>query len=209
MPTPHASSAHDFRKPPKDRLRRRELLGRAALAGGGLAGAGALFTRLPSVGVAAPLPPRDNEAINAILLVERLLAAFYRDALGREGLPEEMPAFLTVVERHERQHVAYLERLLGSAAAPTAALEPARAVEDADLGMAAASLEDIVVAAYNGQAANLSVPSLAALSRVASVDARHAAWARAMLGQPAAPEASDAPRSPAEVMAALEQGGFL
>ena len=50
---------------------------------------------------------------------------------------------------------------------------------------AAATLEDVAVGAYNGQAANLTKAGLRAAATVISVDARHAAWVRAIVGPPA------------------------
>ena len=52
-------------------------------------------------------------------------------------------------------------------------------------------LEDTAVAAYNGQAVNLTKPVLKAAATIVSVEARHAAWIRDIVGQPAAPQATD------------------
>ena len=74
---------------------------------------------------------------------------------------------------------------------------------------AAATLEDVAVGAYNGQAANLTKTGLRAAATIISVDARHAAWIRAIVGRPPAAQAVDRPLSPAEVEAALDKTGFL
>ncbi len=74
---------------------------------------------------------------------------------------------------------------------------------------AAASLEDLAVAAYNGQAANLTDAGLQAAATVVSVDARHAAWVRAIAGRPPASQAVDAPLSLAEVEQRLDELGFI
>jgi rubrerythrin len=72
----------------------------------------------------------------------------------------------------------------------------------------AAKLEDIAVAGYNGQAANLTKKSLEIAAAIVSVEARHAAWIRALAGQVAAPDAVDKPMTAEEVMAGLEEIGL-
>ena len=44
------------------------------------------------------------------------------------------------------------------------------------------ALEETAVAAYNGQATNLTPKALATAARIASVEARHASWARGIAG---------------------------
>ena len=68
-------------------------------------------------------------------------------------------------------------------------------------------LEDTGLAAYNGQAANLSAPALADVGRIISVEARHAAWVRALAGKQPAPVAIDVPISAAQAQTALK--GFI
>jgi hypothetical protein len=115
-----------------------------------------------------------------------------------------------VAAAHEREHVAYLEEALGSAAAEAPAADFGDATADPDaFAEAAATLEDVAVGAYNGQAANLTKAGLRAAATVISVDARHAAWVRAIAGRPPASEAVDAPLTLAQVEAALEATGFL
>jgi Ferritin-like domain len=57
------------------------------------------------------------------------------------------------------------------------------------------SLEEAGLGVYNGQAVNLTPKTLAAAARVVSVEARHAAWARAIAGKDPAPLAVDVPVS--------------
>ena len=49
------------------------------------------------------------------------------------------------------------------------------------------ALEETAVAAYNGQATNLTPEALATAARIASVEARHASWARGIAGEAPAP----------------------
>ena len=62
--------------------------------------------------------------------------------------------------------------------------------------------------AYNGQATNVSRATLAAAATVVSVEARHAAWVRSIVGEPPAPDATDKPLSAAQVREGLERIGM-
>ena len=64
------------------------------------------------------------------------------------------------------------------------------------------------MAAYNGQATNLSRATLEAAAKVVSVEARHAAWIRSIIGEPPAPDATDTPLSADEVLEGLQQIGL-
>ena len=63
--------------------------------------------------------------------------------------------------------------------------------------------------AYNGQVANLTPRARAESARVVSVDARHAAWVRAIAGREPAAQAVDTGRPAAEVARALDDTGFV
>ena len=70
-------------------------------------------------------------------------------------------------------------------------------------------LEDLGVAALDGQAANLTKPSLAAVATIVSVEARHAAWIRDLLGELPAPTAANPAEGAARVLAAIRRTGFV
>ena len=72
----------------------------------------------------------------------------------------------------------------------------------------AARLEDLAVSAYNGQAANVSADTLAAAATIVSVEARHAAWVRSIVGDPPAPDATDSAASGDDVLNALTDLGL-
>ena len=81
---------------------------------------------------------------------------------------------------HERAHVAFLRKALGNQADPKPTFDFGNTTTDGDrFAATAAMLEDTAVAAYNGQAANLTKPTLKAAATIVSVEARHAAWIRA------------------------------
>lgn len=72
-----------------------------------------------------------------------------------------------------------------------------------------AELEDLGVAAYNGQATNLTAKALVPAAEIVSVEARHAAWIRAIAGKLPATGPTDEPLSSRAVMTALARTGFV
>ena len=113
---------------------------------------------------------------------------------------------------HERAHVEYLQKALGSAAVAKPTFDFKGTTEDQDMFLATAVvLEDTGVAAYNGQAANLigNKAVLAAAASVVSVEARHAAWVRDIVGKTPAPIWLDTPRSKEQVLGAVGRTGFI
>jgi rubrerythrin len=152
---------------------------------------------------------RDVEALQLILLLEYTENAFYAEALDRGSLRGEMKAYAQAVASQEREHLAFVKRALGSRAEGEPAFEFGSATRDpAGCAAAAPELEDLAVAAYNGQATNVSKATLAAAATVVSVEARHAAWIRSIVDEPPAPDATDKALSAAEVREGLERIGL-
>ena len=105
----------------------------------------------------------------------------------------------------------FLRETLGDAAARGADLRLRQRERELRERVSATSvaLEDFGVAAYNGQATNLTSDALAAAAQIVSVHARHAAWIRSIVGKTPAIQATDRPKTQAQVEAALEATGFL
>jgi Ferritin-like domain len=189
---------------------RERFLQRAVVAGGALVAGGVIIGGLPRLAVSAQSPEQDTEIFNFALLLEFTQAAFYNETVERAEITGELFEFAKVVANHERAHVDYLFEALGSAARAEPVLDFGNATSDPDaFGAAAVTLEDVAVAAYNGQAANLTKGALRAVAVVISVDARHAAWARSIIGEPPAADAVDAPLTAEEATARLDETGFL
>jgi hypothetical protein len=188
---------------------RREFLIKAVAGGGTLVVGGIIVAGLPKLATSAPSPEQDVEVANFALSLEYLQAAFYEEA-SQQALSDELTQFVEVVQEHERVHVEYLLDLLGADASPKPTFDFGNALADSTaLTAAAVTLEDLGVAAYNGQATNLTPDALAAAARIVSVDARHAAWIRAIVAKPPALRPIDPPKSRAEVTDSLEKTGFL
>lgn len=193
---------HELRAP-GSRLTRRATLVSGALA----AGATVLGGSTVAAGASAN---QDVRILNFALLLEEIEAGFYAAALDRGKLRGEFAEFATVVAGHERDHVAFLRDALGAKARKRPKLRFGNAVTSEKRFVSAAiTLEDTIVAAYNGQATNLSPSALGAAARIVSVEARHAAWIRAIAGKQPADKPTDAGATAAQAMATIKKLGFL
>jgi rubrerythrin len=199
MHTPSgAATTHPRRS---DFLRRTALVGGAAVAAGVVSGSPLITRAQPS--------RADLRALDLVLLVEYTEAAFYAEALERAGLQGELRGYAEEVAAQEREHLAFVKKALGGRAKPEPGFDFGDATRNGDsFAVAAAELEDLAVAAYNGQATNVSRDTLAAAATIVSVEARHAAWIRSIVGQPPAPDATDTPQSAEDVLAGLKRIGM-
>ena len=189
---------------------REQFVTRALVAGGAVAAGGAILGALPRLASSAPSPAQDVRILNLVLLLEYVESAFYAEARARGALRGELREFVRVVGAHEQQHLSALKDALGSNARNEPRLRFGKATTDPDAFVAAAiELEDTSVAAYNGQATNLTKPTLAVAAKIVSVEARHAAWIRAIAGKPPAADATDPSLTQGQVQAALQKTGFL
>jgi hypothetical protein len=189
---------------------RTDVTRKAVIAGGAVLGGGALLAGLPRLAASAPSAAQDARILNFVLVIEELQAALYAEALRRGRLRGELRRYAQVVGGHERAHVQFIRKALGAKARNRSTFDFGTATSDADEFTAAAiTLEDTAVAAYNGQAGNLTTGGLRAAARIVSVEARHAAWIRDIAGRPPAAEPTDAPMSERQVRDALRKTGFL
>ena len=191
-------------------LTRTRLLQRAVVGGGVIVAGGVLLGGLPEVSPAARSKAQDVKILNLVLQLEELEAAFYADAEARGALKGELAEFARVVGEHERAHVAFLRKALGNQADPKPTFDFGQTtVNGKRFAATAAMLEDTAVAAYNGQAANLTKPTLKAAATIVSVEARHAAWIRDIVGEPASPQATDTPATERQVRRAIARTKFV
>jgi hypothetical protein len=163
--------------------------------------------------------PIDDGLLNYAYLLEQLEAAFYQKVVAAPpaDLQTGELAYLTDLRDHELIHREYLRTLLGSKAYDVSSSTPLEfnfssftLTTRVGVWTAARQLEDIGVAAYNG-AGKLLVKSsnLIALSKIASVEARHAALAHEVLqsdsfASTVGAEGLDDAKTPVEVLALLE-----
>jgi rubrerythrin len=189
---------------------RRRVLKVAVTGSGGLVLGGIAAQRILGATSATPSAKQDRQILNYALLLEYLQASFYEQALSRARLQGELREFAEVVGGHEAAHVAFLQKALGANARPKPAFHFGPAVaNEKKFGATARLLEDAGVAAYNGQAANLTKPTLAAAVRIVSVEGRHAAWIRDIVGFEPAPYAADDGATVEQITAKLKSLGLV
>jgi len=187
---------------------RTQWLERGLAVGAGLASGGLVLGGLAQLAASAPSHGEDLTVLRFALALEELQADLYARALRDLRLQSDWLEYAQTVSAHERAHAAFLRRHLGGAADPSPRLVLTRGPSSAgEFQRLAVTLEDIGVAFYDGQVGNLTSGPLVAVSQVMSVESRHAAWARALAGQPPAPVASDVPADAAQVRDRLAQAG--
>jgi rubrerythrin len=183
------------------------LLGRRGLLVGGAA-IGATIAASPALTTAASLREEDVRALNTLLLVEHAQTAFYAEALRRGTLKGELFRFAKQVGAQEEEHLGFLKGVLGERADPKPGFDFGDATRKRDAFVdAAAEVEDLAVGAYNGQGSIVSPGVLAEAAKIVSVEARHAAWIRSIVGQLPAADATDEALSADEVVDGLSRLG--
>jgi hypothetical protein len=183
---------------------------KAALGAGGMIGGGAVLAALP--GVASATSANDIAILNFALTLEYLERDFYASAiaLGSVGRGAEREFALTA-HRHESEHVAALQKALGSAAIKSPMFSFGQATGPDAFAKTAIELEDTGVRAYKGQAPLIQNTAIlqAALS-IHSVEANHAAWIRYIAGEiPTYTGAFELPLTKDQVLKIVRATGFI
>jgi hypothetical protein len=189
---------------------RAKLFRRALAAGGAVLAGGVIVGGLPRPAESAPSPAQDAEIFNLALLLEYMESAFFTEASVSGKLTGELLEFTEIVRGHERAHVAFLRDALGEKARKRPTFDFGNATQEpAAFTAAAMALQDLMVAAYNGQAGNLTTGALEAAAKIVSVEARHAGWIRAIADRNPAPDAVEAPKTAGVVIDAVNETKFL
>jgi hypothetical protein len=188
-------------------------LRKAGLGAGAVIGGGTIMGALPALALGAT-PKSDVAILNFALTLEYLEAEFYTQA-EKANLGGKAGTLARVIGAHERAHVAFLRGALGRAAVKKPKFDFKGTTQDGNKFLETARvLEDTGVAAYAGQGPLLKTKAIvrAALS-IHSVEARHAAWVRDVIGNSGAPlpapRAFDSPKSKAQILAAVKGTGFI
>lgn len=180
---------------------------RAAFVGGAAA---VIAFRRDGDPLAAPSKRTDADILNLFLLLEYVQESFYRAAIETGRLDGGLLAYATTVADQERRHVEFLQDRLDGRAQARPQSRFGDLLEDADrFRDAAIELEEAAIAAYIGQAANLTRPTLGAVATLVSVEARQAAWIRDLGRTSPAPRAADPARKPDAILADLRKRGFI
>lgn len=169
------------------------------------------FLRKTAIGSAVLLgalatPPaadaKANEAaiFNYALGFEYLQATFYTET-ERVGtvrkMDERRALWARTLGAHERAHAAAIKKVLGKAARKKPSFNFRGATDDPDeFTRTAVAMEDLTVALLTGQAPNVTTPALrSAVFSFLTVEARHAAWARRIVGVRPLAAAFDRPKT--------------
>ena len=199
-------------------LDRSDFLKKGMLAGGGLFAGSAIFAQYLSPAEAAiskktRSKANDVKILNYALTLEYLESAFYRKAVANKVFGEDAPLklFAETVAKHEAAHVVFLKSVLKSKAIRSPRFDFGDAVADPKkFATTAQLLEDTGVSAYVGQIANIFQPSVArSAGKIATVEARHAAWIRFINGALSAPDTFDKARSEDTTLRNVRKTGFI
>jgi rubrerythrin len=183
---------------------------RALFAGTGVVVGGILIGGLPRLATSAPSAAQDAEVLGFALELERLQEAFYAEALSSLDPDGELGKFTRIVGGHERAHREFIEKALGGSAKPAPEFDFGDTLSDTQSFLdTAVALEETAVAAYNGQATNLTPKTLASAATIVSVEARHASWARGLAGKEPAPRGSDRAIGAGRAQTELTKSGLV
>lgn len=188
------------------------LLSSSMLKLGALASAPLVLAMASQQAFGQELPAEITDVLVFALTLEHIEDAFYRSGLDAPGLiPEKYVGIFNQIGKHEAAHVAFLSAALGDKAIHRPALDLtaggtyADALTNFDTYLTLSqTFEDLGVAAYKGQAANLisNDDILTVALQIHSVEARHAAIVRKIGGKKSWDSAFDEPMSKEDVLAA-------
>jgi hypothetical protein len=190
---------------------RRSLFARGVAPAIAMASAPLLIAAASSEAFGASLPQKVVDVLNYALTLEYIEAAFYKEGNTSSGLiPSEYRTLFRTIGLHEVAHVLLLKSALGSAAVKAPAVDFTAGGKYADVfsnfatfATLSATFEDLGVAAYKGQAgALLGTPVLTTALQIHSVEARHAAAVRPLIGKSTSDGAFDKPKTMKQVLAA-------
>jgi hypothetical protein len=189
---------------------RGQLLVRGVVAAGALTAGGVLVGGVPKLAVSQPSAEQDARVLGFLLGVEYLQAGFYTEAERRGALSGALSEFAALVGEQERAHVAALEQTLRDNSPKRPEFDFGNATTDPDHFLSTAvELEEIAVAAFNGQVANLTRPRVMTAMKIVSVEARHVGWARDLGGRNPAPRPADPPATQAQTSKGMKDTGFI
>jgi hypothetical protein len=153
----------------------------------------------------------DQGILNYALTLEYLQAAFYTEAERMKAIKGDVGKAARKLGSVERAHVKAFKDVLGRNAVGRPSFDFQGVTEKPRPFLkTAVAFEDLAVAAYGGQAANLKAESaLAAAVSIYSVEARHAAWMRYLAGFTPAGRAFDEPKREFEVRQIVASTHFI
>jgi Ferritin-like domain len=185
---------------------RRGFLRTAAAAGLGALGLGAFAPR-----ALAAWQPRDIAILRFDLALEYLQAALYTEAERIGAIEPTTLAWARVVGAHERAHARAIKGLLGPLALPSPSFDFHGVTErEQPFIKTAVAFEELTAGVLKWQAVRLdSRDIVAAVATLHSVETRHAAWIRHIIGLPPAASAFDHPAAQAKMARLIASTKFV
>lgn len=174
------------------------------------AGAGALFAAADADAVTATTK-NDVAILRFDLALEYLQAGLYTEAERLGALTSKTLAWARVVGAHERAHVHAIKDLLGRKTVPSPGFNYGRVTSDEQAFIkTAVAFEDLTAALLKWQAPRLDSRTIvAAAVSLHSVETRHAAWIRHIVGLQPAATAFDKPASQKKMQELIDSTHFL
>ena len=189
---------------------RRSLLGGAVVGGAALlAGLAEVPASSAAVGIART--KRDISILRFDLVLEYLQAGLYTEAERLGALSAKTLGWSRVVGAHERAHALAIKNLLGSKAVKSPAFDYRGVTENEQAFIkTAVAFEELTSALLKWQAVRLdSREIVAAAVTLHSVETRHAAWIRHIVGLQPATTAFDKPASQARMARLIASTHFV
>jgi Ferritin-like domain len=154
---------------------------------------------------------RDISILRFDLVLEYLQAGLYTEAERLGALKPTTLAWSRVVGAHERAHARAIRNLLGSNAVKSPSFDYRGVTQDEDAFIkTAVSFEELTAALLKWQAVRLdSREILAAAVSLHSVETRHAAWIRHVLGLRPVIHAFDKPAPQREMAQLIRSTHFI
>ena len=144
-------------------------------------------------------------------VLEELQAGLYTEAERLGALKPETLGWARVVGAHERAHLAAIKKLLGRNALKSSSFDYGKVTSDeAAFIKTAVAFEDLTAALLKWQAPRLdSRDIVAAAVSLHSVETRHAAWIRHLIGLQPAATAFDQPASQHRMAELIDSTHFV
>jgi hypothetical protein len=186
---------------------RREFFRRGILGGGTLLG----ILSLPAEADAALAETkRDIAIVNFDVVLEYLQSALYVEAQRLGALSPKTLGWARVVGAHELAHVEALKRMVDRPPKRPSFNFRGVTEREASFVKTAVAFEDLTAALLKWQAVRLhSRKILAAAATLHSVETRHAAWIRRIIGVPPVASAFDEPAAQQQMVKLIRSTNFV
>jgi Ferritin-like domain len=179
--------------------------------GATVVGLGGLFAAESADAADVAQTKNDISILQFDLVLEYLQSGLYTEAERLGALTPKTLSWARVVGAHERAHVAALKQLLGRNVVPSPTFNYGDVTSNERVFIrTAVAFEDLTAALLKWQAPRLDSRSiLAAAVTLHSVETRHAAWIRHLIGLRPAANAFDKPASQARMVRLIASTHFV